>query len=109
MDSHTVPFNPVNPIVRRSLDTLLRIQYSVHPSSFTLAGLSRGLGIRDTNALHAELDWLVKNGFIQRISLVSMRLTLKGRIYEEMTGEESEGFEIEFFSRDPEPRDDSSY
>lgn len=87
MDTVTVPLHDVvvpDPLAKPALATLADIGKYVETKTFDLAGLARGLG-RSEGSLTLELAWLRLNGYIEYISAErsSMRLTSKGRRYED--------------------------
>jgi len=87
------PLNPkpVDAIAKRALSTLVDIGTYVDSTTFCLDGLARGLGRADTEELRAELEWLRAQGFVEAVApnRASLKLTHKGRSYEEEAPEES--------------------
>lgn len=86
MDEIIIPMNETakaDEPAKPSLQTLDDIRTYVDAPTFDLSGLARGLG-RDRAKLWQELEWLMRNGYIEYASegRASLRLTMKGRTYE---------------------------
>lgn len=84
--AYAVSFNETaqeNAVVKLALDTLVQIQQYVDTKRFSVAGLSRAFRRVNNEAFHAEIAWLVAQGYITKNrGADTYSLTQKGWAYE---------------------------